>query len=77
MRYHDLYEPQGAGVLRVVGQHRSIRPGVVRIVVEAALACDRRPSQRALPPFRVHDADGLAPVGGTDAEPGAAAEGEV
>jgi hypothetical protein len=73
-RYQDVCEPQGGGVLRIVGQRRSIRPGIVRAVIEAALGRGWQPSKRGLSAFRVHDADQLAPVGEQDAEPGAAAD---
>lgn len=74
VRYHDVYEPQGAGVLRIVGQLRAVRPGVVRAVIEAALSRGWRPSQHGLPAFRIHDAEQVAPVGEQEAEPGAAAD---
>jgi hypothetical protein len=70
--YHDIYEPQGAGVLRVVGQRRAIRPGVVQVVIQAALRRGWQPSQRGLPSFRIHDAEQVAPVGEQEAEPNAA-----
>ncbi|MBX9622501.1 MAG: hypothetical protein K2X82_01670 [Gemmataceae bacterium] len=60
--YHDRYEAAGAGVYRIVGQRRSIRPGVVRTVILHALARGWRPSAPGCEPFRVHDADGLVPV---------------
>jgi hypothetical protein len=71
-RYHDVYEPLGEGVLRIVGQRRSIRPGVVRAVILAALGRGWQPSQRGIQPFRMHDAEQVAPVGEPEAEPGAA-----
>lgn len=76
-RYHDIYEPQGAGVLRVVGQRRAIRPGVVRAVIEAALGRGWQPSQLGLPAFRIHDAEQVAPLGEQDAEPVAAADRRI
>jgi hypothetical protein len=61
-RYHDVYEPQGEGVLRIIGQRRPIRPGVVRAVIEAALGRGWQPSQRGLSAFRVHDAEQVVPL---------------
>jgi hypothetical protein len=69
--YHDVYEPQGEGVLRIVGQRRTIRPSVVRAVIQTALGRGWRPSQQGLPPFRIHDTDQVVPVGEPDAKPGA------
>ena len=69
-RYHDVCEPAGAGAVRIVGQRRSVRPGVVREVLVAALARGWQPARPGLPPFRVQDADELVPVGEPDAEPG-------
>lgn len=68
-RYQDVYEPQGAGVLRIVGQRRTIRPSVVRSIIEAALIRGWQPSQRGLPALRIHDAEQVAPVGEQEAEP--------
>jgi hypothetical protein len=62
-RYSDVHEPDGTGGLRVVGQRRSVSPGVVRAVIEAALGGGWQPGRRGLAPFRVPDADRLAPVG--------------
>jgi hypothetical protein len=67
-RYQDVCEPEVVGVLRIVGQRRAIRPGVVLSVIQAALSRGWQPSQRGLPPFRVLDADQVAPVGEPDAE---------
>jgi hypothetical protein len=66
-RYHDLCEAPGAGVLRIVGQRRTVRPGVVRAVVQVALRRGWQPSRRGLPAFRVLDADELVPLGEQDA----------
>lgn len=68
-RYHDLHEPAEAGVLRIVGQRRSISPGVVRQVILAALGRGWQPSQRGLPAFRVDDAEHLVPLGKPEAGP--------
>jgi hypothetical protein len=65
--YHDLYEPEGGSVLRIVGQRRAVSPGVVRAVILAALGRGWQPSRRGLPAFRVHDAEQLVPVSGQDA----------
>src|SRR5215470_14272702 len=51
--YQDVYEPAGEGALRVVGQRRSITPGVVQVVIQAALLGGWQPSSRGLPPFRM------------------------
>ena len=51
--YLDLYEPAGPGRLRIVGQRCSIRPGVVRAVVESALDSGWRPTVSGKPPFRL------------------------
>jgi hypothetical protein len=64
--YHDIYEPAEAEASRVVGQRRSIRPGVVRAVVQAALGRGWQPSKRGLPAFQLHDADRLVPLGDSD-----------
>jgi hypothetical protein len=61
-RYHDLYEPAEAGSSRLVGQRRSIGPGVVRALIQAALARGWEPSRRNPAPFRVYDADLLVPL---------------
>jgi hypothetical protein len=65
-RYHDLCEPAEAGAFRVVGQRRSIRPGVVRAIVQAALGRGWQPTKRGLPSFRVYDADRLVPLDDSD-----------
>ncbi|MBX9580575.1 MAG: hypothetical protein K2X87_09730 [Gemmataceae bacterium] len=65
-RYHDQYETAGAGSYRVVGQRRSIRPGVVRTVILYALARGWQPSTPGREPFRVRDADSLVPVEGEE-----------
>ena len=62
-RYHDVCEPSGAGSLRVVGQRRSIRPGVVRAAIEAALSRGWQPGRAGRAAFRLPDADDLFPVG--------------
>jgi hypothetical protein len=62
-RYHDLYEPAGAGAHRIIGQRRSITPGVVQRVLLVALARGWQPSQRGLATFRLYDAEELVPLG--------------
>lgn len=61
-QYHDLYEPAEAGALRIVGQRRSVSPGVVRKVILAALAGGWQPAQRGLRSFRMQDADQVVPL---------------
>jgi hypothetical protein len=65
-RYHDMNEPAEVGASRVVGQRRSIRPGVVRAVVLAALGLGWQPSGRGLPAFRIDDSDRLVPLDDAD-----------
>jgi hypothetical protein len=63
--YHDrpgVVQRSSGGVFRIVCQQRSIRPGVVRAVIQAALGRGWQPSQCGLPPFRFHDADQVVPV---------------
>lgn len=74
-RYRDVCEPEGVGVLRIVGQRRAIRPGVVLTIIQTALSRGWQPSQCGLPPFRLLDADQVAPVDEPDAEPGATVDG--
>lgn len=59
--YHDVREPGEAGACRIVGQLRSISPGVTRAVILAALGRGWQASRRGLPPFRV-DGESLAPI---------------
>ena len=66
-QYHDLYEPAKPEVSRIVGQRRAVTPGVVREVILAALTRGWQPSQRGLPPFRIQNADQVAPLGKQDA----------
>lgn len=72
--YHDLYEPNGAGNLSIVGQRRSVSPGVVRKIIIAALTRGWQPSQRGLRSFRMHDADQVVPLAKQDAGRGAATD---
>jgi hypothetical protein len=72
-KYHDVHEPDGPGAFRVVGQRRSISPGVVRAVILAALALGWQPSVCVAKAFRIQDADSLVPVSDETAGPGAAA----
>ena len=51
--YLDLYEPAGPGRLKIVGQRCSIRPGVVRAVIEAALESGWRPKATGKRPYRL------------------------
>jgi hypothetical protein len=62
-RYHDIYEPDGPGALRIVGQRRSIGPRAVRTVVLAALVRGWQPAARGRGPYRICDAETLVPVG--------------
>src|SRR4051794_31712580 len=62
-KYHDVLEPAEAGSYHVVGQLRSISPGVVRVILLAALGRGWQASRQGLPPFRIHDAEQLAPTG--------------
>lgn len=59
--YHDVVESAEAGSGRIVGQLRSISPGVVRVVVLAALDRGWQATRKGLPPFRF-DADRLVPI---------------
>ena len=60
--YHDSLVLADQGVPQIAGQRRTIRPGVVRTVIEMAIGHGWRPYQKGLPAFRVHDADELVPV---------------
>ena len=60
-RYHDISEPENAGVTRMIGQRRSITPGVVREVVLTAMARGWQPSQRGLTAFDL-DGDQVVPL---------------
>lgn len=62
--YHDRYEPDGRGGAKVVGQRRSVRPGVVRVVIEVARERGWDPSAGGPEPFRMTDADALVPIDG-------------
>lgn len=70
-RYHDRYEPVGAGAVRIVRQARSIGPGTARAVIEAALRDGWEPARRGLDVFRfgVPTAERLMPVDGEAAAP--------
>lgn len=61
--YHDVYEQQGAGVSRIVGQRRIIRPGIVKATIQAALGRGWKPSQGGLPALRIHDTEQIVPLG--------------
>lgn len=65
--YQDVLKPKKAGVSAIVGQLRSITPGVVRSLILTALSRGWQPSRRGLPPFPLRDAEQLAPVGEPDA----------
>jgi hypothetical protein len=60
-KYHDVLEPAGAGSKRIVGQLRSISPGVVREILLAAQSRGWQASRKGLPPFRVN-MEHLAPI---------------
>lgn len=60
--YHDLYEPAESGAYRIVGQRRSVSPGVVHKVIHTALARGWQPSRRERQAFRVQDAEKLVPL---------------
>jgi hypothetical protein len=61
--YHDILLPAGEDVSRVVGQRRSVSPSSVRCIIQAALGRGYQPSRRGLAPFRVLDAEQIAPIG--------------
>ena len=65
-KYHDVLEPAGAGSYRIVGQLRSISPGVVRGILLAAQGRGWQASRKGLPPFRVN-AECLVPIDPPDA----------
>ena len=56
--YHDVVQPDGA----FSEQRRSVSPGVVRAVVEHALANGWQPEQGGLKPLRV-DGEAIQPLG--------------
>jgi hypothetical protein len=60
-KYHDILEPAGSASSRIVGQLRSISPGVARSVILAALSRGWQASRKGLPPFRV-DGEGMTPI---------------
>ncbi len=64
--YHDNYEPENAGMSLIVGQRRSITPGVVREIVLTAIARGWQPSQRGLTAFDL-DGDQVVPLEEQDA----------
>lgn len=59
--YHDVLQPAEAGASRIVGQLRSVSPGVVRAVILSALGRGWQASRKGLPPFRVN-AETIVPV---------------
>jgi len=60
--YHDVYEAAGSGASRIVGQRRSISPGVVRAVMLSALGRGWKPSTCLTRAFRILDGDHLVPL---------------
>jgi hypothetical protein len=64
--YHDISEPEHAGVSRIVGQRRSITPRVVREIILTGLTHGWLPSQRGLPAFDL-DGDQVVPLEEQDA----------
>src|SRR5262245_58123790 len=66
-KYHDICEPAEAGARRVVGQRRSIRPGVVRAIILAALARGWQPLVRLPKAFRRRDGEQVVPLGKEEA----------
>jgi hypothetical protein len=70
-QYHDVHEPAGQGAFRIVGQRRSISPGVVRALILAALARGWQPLVRVANAFRIPDADLLIPLSDEAADPSA------
>ena len=71
----NALEPAEAGALHIVGQRRSISPGVVRKIILAALARGWQPAKHGLRSFRIQDADQIVPLDEQDAESDAAADG--
>lgn len=61
-KYHDVYASKDGDSVRILGQLRSISPGVVRAILLTALGRGWQASQTGLPPFRVYDAEQLVPV---------------
>jgi hypothetical protein len=62
-KYHDILLPVGEGAFRVVGQRRSVSPGAVRRIIQAALGRGWQPSLRGQASFHVLDAEQIAPIG--------------
>lgn len=60
-KYHDVLQPAEAGSSRIVGQLRSVSPGVVRAVVLSALGRGWQASRKGLPPFRLN-AEVIVPI---------------
>jgi hypothetical protein len=61
MKYHDICVPDGPGVLRIVGQRRSITPSVVRKIILAAIGRGWQPDRPGLGEFRM-DAEQILPI---------------